>query len=65
MELINGKPFEYTKDAFKFLGIAGSTLSRKVDTTKPIIVKGVSYLAFRKELSSKLKSDLLNNNSEK
>ena len=35
---------------------------RRLDTNKPFIFKGVSYLAFRKELSSKSISDFLNNN---
>jgi len=63
MELINGKPFEFTKDVVKFLDMDKSNFyRRKLDTNKPFEVKGVSYLAFRTELSSKSISDFLNNN---
>ena len=63
MELINGKPFETIIAAVKFLTVDRSHfIEARLDSNKPFIVKGVSYLAFRKELSSKSISDFLNNN---
>ena len=60
MELINNRPFDSISAVVSHIGVSRSTVYRKLDTGKPVVLSKLNLAVYflSKELSSKLKDKL-------
>lgn len=60
MELINNRPFDCITAVVSHIGISRSTVYRKLDTGKPVVLSKLNLAVYflSKQLSSELKDKL-------